>query len=173
MIYRWLFPTEWSAALQMDEVMAGDSWLAELFERHLAEIERRGLHVHREVEEGFRLVRDANLDRALWELFYLVFATVPDGCEVYLAAGRGRTPVAQLGVGQVTIRWQVAGRARPDSAGEPDRVVAIHPIAALAETLVDGAGAMSARAAFERAGWVFQLDAAPNGCELIARAHRG
>ncbi len=158
--------------MQTDDVMAADGWLEELCEPHRAEIEQRLLTLHLDVDDRFVLARDAKLDRALRELLRLVFATVPDGCEVYLAADRCQAAVARVGIGQVTLRWQIAGPAEPPPIGSEARVVPIHPIPADADGIVGGSAATATRAAFEAADWVLQLESVPNGRELIAHAVR-
>jgi hypothetical protein len=158
--------------MQTDELRAADHWIDELVEPHRDELGRRALSIHREVDDRWVLRIDANLERALRELIRLVLATVPDGCEVYLAAARTQAAVARVGAGQVTIRWQIAGRERSDRDRAAESPVPLHPVAADAGMILEGAAARATQAAFEAAGWEFQLDATPSGGELIARAHR-
>jgi len=49
------------------ELRAADRWLGEFVERHRAEVERRDLAIHLDVDDGFVLARDARLDRAFQE----------------------------------------------------------------------------------------------------------
>jgi hypothetical protein len=158
--------------MPMDDLGPADRWLAKLVENHRSEIERRGLGIHLDIDSGFALARDARLDRAFRELIAFAIATVPDDCEIYLAANRDPTPVTRVGAGRVTLRWQVAGPARPGVGGPGGSVVRIHPIALDAEALVDGAAAKRIRAAFDAAGCLFRLEATSSGRELIARADR-
>jgi len=98
--------------------------------------------------------------------------TVPDGCEIYLAANRDPAPVTRVGAGRVTLRWQVAGRKASDAEGAGDSIVRIHPIAADAETLLEVPAVRRIRAAFEAADCTFQIEATSSGRELIAQASR-
>ncbi|GEM_PF-3497354 len=157
--------------MTMDDLRDADRWLGELAENHRPEIERRGLGIHLDIDSGFALARDARLDRAFRELIAFAVATVPDDCEIYLAANRDPTSVTRVGAGRVTLRWQVAGRAPLDVGAPGGSVVRIHPIALDAEALVEGATAKRVRAAFDAAGCPLQLEATSGGRELIARAH--
>ena len=152
----------------MDDLISGDRWLQGFLDRYDLEVSERSLSIHLDGEADFVLTRDARFDEALSRLIHFVFETVPDGCEIYLAAGRPPAPVSRVGAVEVTVRWQVAGRGGQIR----DRVVPIHPVAADARTLANAATSKGIRAAFAAAQSVFSLDVVRTGRELIARASK-
>jgi len=133
---------------------------------HATEIAARDLRVRTELDPQW--TRDATPAsvEAFRKLLRLVFATVPDGCEVYVASARSTAPVARLGAGQVTARWQVEGAS--ERAG--DQVSSLHPRPGSAWAHARSPLARRIREAFARAGWVFELEARTSGDELLARA---
>ncbi len=148
-----------------------DVWLAELLAPHRAEIRSRGLELRLEFDAGPAIEPTEALAEALRELFRLILATVPDGCEVYLAGSRPTAPVAPVGHGRLSARWQVAGLGAPEGADA--RVTRIHPRPGDAQRHARGSLAKRVRAAFARTDWSFELDVLGARCELLARAERG
>jgi hypothetical protein len=153
-----------------DELVSSQAWLSELLETHASEIRARGLVVARDLDARFLMAPTEALEAALRDLLDFAVSTTPDHCEVYVASARATAPVARLGSGLVTMRWQVAGdRLEPGDGG----VVALRPLPGdpvdhLASERVKGIAR-----AFAQAGWRFELNAPAPAGELLARAVHG
>ncbi|MFK7894871.1 MAG: hypothetical protein AB8G23_03490 [Myxococcota bacterium] len=106
-------------------------------------------------------------ERALRAMLRFVLGTVPDGCQVYFAIARPATPVSELGVGVLTLRWQVAGTRRGEAEAG---VTPLHPRLGDAQAQIVGQDARSVRHAFEAAGWRLSLEAVRGGEEIWLRA---
>lgn len=107
-----------SSAVSVDEFVPSDSWLIELLDRHDVGIRKRSLLVRRELDPEFLLKREKRLELALERLLHFVFSTVPEHCEVYLASARSTAPIAAIGSGSLTVRWQVSGGTRESAPGQ-------------------------------------------------------
>ena len=140
-----------------------------LLEAHAAEVRARRLRIRTELDESWQREANAETIEAVRALLRLVFATIPDGCEIYVGSTRSTSPVARLDAGLLTVRWQVVGEgARPQP--EETRVAALHPRPGSAWRHVDSPLARRAREAFARLGWGFELEVLTSGRELVARA---
>lgn len=143
-----------------------DVWLGELLDRHGVEVERRGLQVRRELDADLPLRRTGAGDRALERLLRFAFATVPDDCEVFVASARPLSPVAALGEGDVTLRWQVVG---PEAADPGETVAPIRPLPGGATAHARSAAAGELRAACAALGWPLELSPANRDREIWLR----
>jgi hypothetical protein len=141
-----------------------------LLEAHSAEIAERRLSVRLALDSAWRAESTPDLVAAFRGLLQLVFATLPDGCEVYLESARSVAPVSRIGDGMVTLRWQVPGVQR--SASEQG-VTPLRPRIGDAEAHVDSPAVGRVREAFHEAGWIFEIEAVPPGCELFVRVRSG
>jgi hypothetical protein len=150
-----------------DEYVTSESWLNELLHSYAVEVRARSLTVHTELDSELYLRRDGQGEAALERLFRFVFSAVPDGCEVYVASARNDSPVAALGSGALTLRWQVAGNPSRPIRG---KVTAIRPIAGAAVSHVQSTAAKDLERAFHDAGWSLDLTATSGDRELWARA---
>jgi hypothetical protein len=155
--------------MPVDEFVSSDSWLIELLGSYTAEVRKRGLVVHHELDSQFHLRRDRLLVTALEGLFRFVFSTLPDGCEIYLASTHRNSPVATVGSGELTLRWQVAGTLPRPVRGN---VTSIRPISGGAAFHAQSSAAAELEAAFLTAGWSLDLAAANGDQELWARARK-
>jgi hypothetical protein len=155
-------PADSQAAL-----LALGPWLEELMDRHAAEIRSRALVLRMEFDPVFTLPRSDALGTAFRALFRLILATVPDGCEIYLASARSTAPVSRLGAGQFNARWQVAGRA---DAGAGVSLARLHPRSGSAAQHVRSALAARVLAGFAATPWEFALETLEGGREILARA---
>lgn len=155
--------------MAVDEFVSSESWLIELLSPYTAEVRKRGLVVHHELDSQFHLRRDRLLATALEGLFRFVFSTLPDGCEIYLAAARRDSPVTSLGSGELTLRWQVAGTLPRPVRGN---VSSIRPISGGAAFHSQSSAAAELEASFLAAGWSLDLAAADGDQELWARARK-
>jgi len=153
--------------MSSEEFASSDAWLTELLIPHAAEIRERSLVVHSELDPHFRMRCEAGLEAALGCLFRLVFSTLPDGCEVYLASRRSIAAVSPLGSGMLTLRWQVAGEVRRMA---PGKATAIHPIAGGAAFHEQSNSAAELERAFRGAGWTLEIEAMNGDRELWVRA---
>ena len=144
-------------------------WLESLLAAHRTGIDARGLRLRLELDPAFVTERSEALADALRELFRLILATVPDGCEVYLGGTRATAAVSNLGAGQWSARWQVTGA--PDSRN-PSKLARIHPLPGDAQRHRRSASATRVLAAFARTEWSFTLEALDEGRELLARGRR-
>jgi hypothetical protein len=137
-----------------------------MLQPHAAEMELRRLRVRRELDASCQAEMSPALEAAFRELLHFVFATVPDGCEVYLATARSTASISRLEAGGIVLRWQVAGSREPD----PDPVVTpLHPRRGDAAEHARSARAMRMCAAFVDAGSGCVLEVVPPGGELLAR----
>ncbi len=104
---------------------ASRQWIEQRLTAHKAEIQARGIRVVCEFESPFQIVESAAVHAAGKRLFQFVFSTVPDGCEVFIAAARKIASVAALESGSLTLRWQTTG-----NEGRVDRgsVAPLRPI---------------------------------------------
>jgi len=142
-------------------------WLEELLERHTAEIRSRALMLQLELDPDFIVVQSDALGIAFRELFQLILATVPDGCEIYLGSARSTAPVSKLGAGQLNARWQVAGRSDP---GADFELAQLHPRSGDAAQHAQSALAARVVAGFAATRWDFALETLEGGREILARA---
>ena len=152
----------------MDELISVERWFSDVLDRYETEIEARSLSVHLDVEEGARVARHPAFEDGVSRLIHFVLETVPNGCEIYLAANRPVAPVSSVGSVEVTIRWQVAGVEDRSS----DTVVPLHPIASDARSLANSLTARGLRDAFRAAGAGFSIEFLRTGRELMARVTR-
>jgi hypothetical protein len=152
-----------------DELVSSQAWLAGLLESHAEEIRARTLIVARELDARFVMAPSEELETALRGLFDFVFSTAPDQSEIYLATARTTAPVARLGSGMLTVRWQVAGE-RPVS--EREDLVPLRPVPGGPADHLGSDRAQHLRRAFERAGWTFELTVPSAEGELLARVLR-
>ena len=150
-----------------DEYVSSESWLSELVHSYATEIRARSLTVHPEMDQQFYWRLDGSGEAALAHLFRFVFSTVPNGCEVYVASARSGSPVAALGSGTLTLRWQVAGNPSRPIRG---KVTAIRPIAGAAVSHLQSTAAKDLERTFHDAGWSLDLTATSGDRELWARA---
>jgi len=153
--------------MPFEEIETSESWILGLLIPYAAEIRERDLVVHSELDSRFQLRRDPLLETAIERLFRFVFATLPEGCEIYMAASRAIAAVAPLESGTLTLRWQVAGEAERSGPGE---ATAIRPIAGGASFHAQSSSAVALRQAFSDAGWTFDLEAMNGDRELWIRA---
>jgi hypothetical protein len=156
--------------MSFEEMSPSESWLMELLGSYAAEIRERSLVVHSEFDSRFQMRRDPLLETALERLFRFVFSTLPNGCEIYLASLATIAPVAALDSGALTLRWQVAGDARPSARGE---VISIRPIVGGAAFHARSRAAGELEESFSDAGWTFDLDATNRDRELWLRIGTG
>jgi hypothetical protein len=163
-------PIDWRSYLSSREYVASSSWLTELLDSYVARIQERKLSIQVELDPIFQMIREPNLERALRELFEFVFATLPDGCDFYLASARSIAPVTRLGSGAITLRWQVVGAIGRRTAGE---VTPIRPIGGGASFHLQSDKARQLEEAFRTAGWTLDIDATSNDRELWVRAATG
>jgi hypothetical protein len=150
-----------------DEFVSSRAWLSELFETHALEIRERQLIVLREFDARFLVAPSGALEAALRGLFDFAVATTPDHCEIYLATARTTRPVAELGSGSLTMRWQVVGE-RLRLVDAP--TVALRPIPGDPADHVRSKRASALTRAFDDAGWRFELSVVSRKGELLARA---
>lgn len=148
------------------EIVASEAWLHEIFERHRSEASERDLQIHLELDPRFRVRPSIELARAVDELVGFVLATIPDGCELFVASTKTSAPVARLGSGTLTLRWQVAGAERPASEGN---VRSIRPVAGGAASHLASRVAQRVGARFEGTPASLELFAAEGDRELWAR----
>ena len=148
-------------------LLALGPWLEELMDRHAAEIRSRALVLQMEFDPVFTLPLSEALGTAFRGLFRLILATVPDGCEIYLASARSTAPVSRLGAGQFNARWQVAGCA---DAGADAKLARLHPRSGSAAQHVGSALAARVLAGFAATPWEFALETLEGGREILARA---
>ncbi len=148
------------------ELVPCETWIEALLAPHVIEVSERGLVLRRDFEDRIWMRRDSASEAALKRLFLFAFATVPDGCEIYLAATRNPAPVSALGSGILALRWQVTGREDRHADGE---VVAIRPVPGDATRHVDSRSARDLALAFARADWEFELSMTADDRELWAR----
>jgi hypothetical protein len=134
------------------------SWLSALLAPSQAELERRGLRLHRELDDRFMIERAPDIDAAFTALMGFVLRSVPDGCEIYLAASRHVAPVSRLGSGQFVLRWQIADHDDCFPTAQHGRVVALRPSSAAESFSAQAGSARRIREAFDAAGWDFSLD---------------
>jgi hypothetical protein len=153
-----------------EEIATSEPWLMDLLGPYAAEIRERSLMLHSELDSRFQMRRDPLLETALERLFRFVFSTLPNGCEIYLASSPTIAPVTALDSGTLTLRWQVAGEARPSPGGE---VVAIRPIVGGAAFHARSRAARELAQSFSGAGWTFDLEATNGDRELWLRARTG
>ncbi len=150
-----------------EEFKASDTWLAEILAPHAGEVQERKLIVRTEFDPRFQMKYDAKLEAALKRLLRFVFATLPEGCEAYLAAARSAAAVSVLGSGELTCRWQVAGRPE----GSRDReAIAIRPVAGGGAFHRQSKAALELERVFAEAAWSLRLEATNDDLELWARA---
>ncbi len=149
------------------DFLALGPWLEELLECHAAEIRSRALVLQLELDCEFIVEQSDALGIAFRELFRLILATVPDGCEIYLGSARSTAPVSNLGAGQFNARWQLAGR--PDS-GADFKLARLHPRSGDAAQHAQSALAAPIVAGFAAARWDFALETLEGGREILARA---
>jgi hypothetical protein len=98
------------------------TFMQALLHRHRLEIEARSLEVRCELEAGLRCEPDA-FEAPLQRILALLIASLPDGCEIYVAVCRS----PDVGIGRsarVLLRLQVAGR---DDV-RPGRVQPLRPV---------------------------------------------
>jgi hypothetical protein len=145
---------------------ASRQWIEQRLTAHKAEIQARGIRVVCEFESPFQIVESAAVHAAGKRLFQFVFSTVPDGCEVFIAAARKIASVAALESGSLTLRWQTTG-----NEGRVDRgsVAPLRPIPGNAAAHAESAAAQALGLAFRDAGWDFELRALNAGRELWLR----
>jgi len=159
-----------------------------LLEAHAEETRARRLRVRTELDESWQREATDETIEAIRTLLRLVFATIPDGCEVYVGSARSTSAVARLEAGLLTVRWQVMGEVMGEVAGEvpgavvgersgepaggarEGRVATLHPRPGNAWQHVRSSLARSAREAFARLGWCFELEVLTSGHEIVARA---
>jgi hypothetical protein len=140
-----------------------------LLEAHAAEVRARRLRIRTELDESWQRPATGETIEAIRALLRLVFATIPDGCEIYVGSSRSTSPVARLDTGLLTVRWQVVGEgARLQT--EEARVAPLRPRPGSAWHHVESPLARRAREAFARLGWCFDLEVLTSGHELVARA---
>jgi len=150
-----------------DETPESLTWIEQLVEAHSDEILGREIRVQFELDPQFQIGKNSALEAALTGLLRFVFSTVPDGCEVFVASARRLAPVAALGSGSLTFRWQAAGDERCQAR---EKVTALRPIAGNAQVHVQSIAADQLLGAFEAAGWDFELIALAEDREMWARA---
>lgn len=139
-----------------------------LLEAHAVEVRARRLRIRTELDESWQREATGETIGAIRALLRLVFATIPDGCEIYVGSARSTSPVARLDAGLLTVRWQVVGEgARPQT--EETRVAPLHPRPGSAWHHMDSPLARRASEAFARLGWCFELEVLTSGQELVAR----
>ncbi len=142
-----------------------------LLEAHAAEVRARRLRIRTELDESWQREATAETIEAIRALLRLVFATVPDGCEIYVGSTRSISPVARLDAGLLTVRWQVVGE---DTRAQPQAdVAALHPRPGSAWHHMDSSLARRAGEAFARLDWCFELEVLTSGHEMVARASVG
>jgi len=140
-----------------------------LLEAHEDEVRARRLRIRTELDESWQREATAETIEAIRALLRLVFATIPDGCEIYVGSARSTSPVTRLDAGLLTVRWQVVGEGARLQTEEP-RVAPLHPRPGSAWHHVDSSLARRAREVFARLGWRFELEVLTSGHELVARA---
>ena len=154
------------------------TWLTALLSPSQAELARRGLRLHEELDEHFVIENVPGLETAFAALMEFVLRSVPDGCEIYLAAGRQVAPVSRLGAGQLTLRWQIADRDDCLPNAGQGRVVALRSKSVDGSSPAQAASSSRIRAGFDAAGWDFSLEALGGsgasgaGEELVVRVSR-
>ena len=148
------------------ELVPCEARLERLLAPHMIEVRKRRLVLRREFGDGLWMRHDSASEAALKRLFLFVFATVPDDCEIYLAATRRPVPVSALGSGILSFRWQVAGR---ESRAPGNRPTPIRPVPGDATKHVDSRAARDLAIAFSRADWEFELSTTADDRELRAR----
>jgi hypothetical protein len=153
-----------------EETTTSEPWLMDLLAPYAPEIRERSLILHSELDPRFQMRRDPLIETALERLFRFVFSTLPNDCEFYLASSPSIAPVAALDSGTLTLRWQVAGDARPSSGGD---VVAIRPIGGGAAFHARSRAARELAQSFSDAGWTFDLEETNGDRELWLRASTG
>ena len=153
-----------------EETKTSEPWLVDLLAAYAPEIRERSLILHSELDSRFQMRRDPLLETALERLFRFVFSTLPNDCEIYLASSPTIAPVAALDSGTLTLRWQVAGDARPSPGGG---VIAIRPIVGGAAFHARSRAARELAQSFSDAGWTFDLEATNGDRELWLRASTG
>jgi hypothetical protein len=149
--------------MSLEQVANFESWLAGLLDPYAEEIRERSLIVRSELDSRFQLRRDRRLETALEGLFRFVFSTLPNGCEIYLAASLPIASVAPLESGTLSLRWQVAGDARQPV---PGGVITIRPITGGAAFHARSKAAAELEQAFRDAGWSLDVDATNGDREL-------
>ena len=153
--------------MEPEELVSAKIWVEEVLSGYEADIERRKIALHREFDSGFWLLRNERLGAALSDLISLALETLPDGCELYIAAGRTSAPVARVGAGQITLRWQVRDAEEGNSKPPAGNVVPLRPPTRVGE--VDAAAVTNLCGAFAEAGWWLQLEATSTGREWVAQ----
>ncbi len=161
-----------SASMDDDAFVPVSAWLTALLSDSQPELERRGLHLHQELEGSFVIENTVDSERAFAALLDFVLSSVPDGCEIYLAASRHAAPVSRLGAGQFTVRWQLADREGRSPVASEDRVVPLRSMRGDAPSRAEVEWLSSIRDGFDAAGWDFSLDSVGDGQELLARVSR-
>ena len=156
--------------MSSEEWVASSSWLAELLDWYAARIRERKLVVQLELDPSFQMMREPNLERALRELLEFVFATLPDGCDFYLASARSMASVTRLDSGTLTLRWQVVGETGRPTVGE---VTPIRPIGGDASFHAQSDKAQGLQETFRIAGWTLDVEATSKDQELWVRAAAG
>ncbi|HEB89325.1 MAG TPA: hypothetical protein ENI85_07120 [Deltaproteobacteria bacterium] len=152
--------------MKAEDLVPCETWIEALLAPHAIEVRERGLVLRRDFGDRPWMRRGSASEAALKRLFLFVFATVPDGCEIYLATLRSPAPVSALGTGMLALRWQVAGR---ENRGSGDGPIALRPVAGDATKHVDSRSARDLALAFSRADWDFELSRTADDRELWAR----
>lgn len=164
---RWAARPSRSASVVTDATfVAADRWIGSLLDHHAPEIDRRGLQVRRELDAELALRRTPAAERTLEQLLRFAFSTVPDGCEVFVAATRAASPVAAVGQGELVLRWQVVGRRAPGAAAN---VRPIRPVPGGASVHLRSGAAGELRAACAALDWILELSSANHDRELWMR----
>lgn len=149
-----------------EEFVTSDVWMRESFERYRSETSERGLLVHEELDSRLQMRPEADLGRAIDGLLRFVLSTIPDGCEIFVASTRSTSPVAPLGAGTLTFRWQVTGHEPPPSEGN---VRPLRPIAGGAKAHMGSKAARRIEEAFEGSSADLEFSVAEGDRELWAR----
>lgn len=149
-----------------EDIVASEAWLRTILERHRPEAKDRELQVHMELDPRFQIRPSVDLANAVDGLLGFVLATIPDGCEIFVASTKNMAPVARLGSGTLTLRWQVTGFELPASEGN---VRPIRPVAGGAASHLTSKPAQRVEALFEAVPAALEFSAADGDRELWAR----
>ena len=146
--------------------------LNELLARHRDEIAQRRLILRVDLEPGLVLDWPDSSD-AIARLVGLAISTLPDGCELLVAATRSPERISRVGTGVVTLRWQVgrSGGAIHESPTDENRgqVVPIGAALRSAEDLIASAPVERIREACRESRLEFRLEPVDHSGEVIAR----
>jgi len=146
--------------------VASDVWMRAVLEGHRTATSERGLLLHTEFDRRFQIRPSPELERGVDALVRFVLATVPDGCEIFVASTRDAVPVAPLGAGMLTFRWQVTGVTPPRGSGN---VRPLRPVSGAATKHIRSKAARRIVKIFGGLAAEFELSAIEGDRELWAR----